>query len=89
MSDEIEIELPEDAQIVDIRADGILWMINRVIFHPRGFTLGYDEDNRIFILQGNGKEVWTYADILHEIEQNLFDKFEEMLTRQRKSWDER
>ena len=46
---------------------GILWLINRVIFHPRGFALALvysDEDGNVdpigWRIEGNGSEVWRF-----------------------------
>ena len=43
---------------------GMLWLINRVVFHPRGFSLTLHVDNGVALgwsIQGNGKEVWTFS----------------------------
>jgi len=47
---------------VDIQKDGLLWLINRVVFHPRGYSLGYDPDKKLFVLIGNGTETFTFGD---------------------------
>lgn len=48
--------------IRDLRESGLLWLINRVVFHPRGFALGFVADQAgDFIgwqLLGDGTEVW-------------------------------
>lgn len=46
---------------VDIINDGVLWYINRLCFHPRGFALSYDITEKTFALMGNGSEVWTFS----------------------------
>jgi hypothetical protein len=46
---------------VDLRADGLLWLINRTVFHPRGYALGYDEEDGSFWLLGNGTEPWEFT----------------------------
>lgn len=46
---------------VDLREDGLLWLINRVVFHPRGFALGYDRDAGTFLLLGDGSEPWRFG----------------------------
>lgn len=43
---------------VDLQADGVLWLINRVVFHPRGFALALMSDGS-FDLQGDGTEPWS------------------------------
>lgn len=45
---------------------GLLWLINRMVFHPRGFALALvfaDEDRQNPVgwqLVGDGTQVWTY-----------------------------
>lgn len=46
---------------VDLHADGILWLINRCIFHPRGFALGHTPTTDQWVLIGDGSEPWHYA----------------------------
>ena len=46
---------------VDMKNDGILWLINRTVFHPRGFALSYDDETKEFFLIGNGKEPWAFG----------------------------
>lgn len=48
-------------QHVDIKDDGLLWLINRVVFHPRGYSLGYEEADRSFVLLGDGSEPWSFG----------------------------
>lgn len=54
-----------DGTPVDLREDGLLWLINRTCFHPRGFALGVsvDDAGKVdgFVLYGDGKEPWRYA----------------------------
>lgn len=59
---------PDDIDIaprpfVDLSASGVLWAINRVLFHPRGyaFTIQVDEAGNAtgWYIQGDGEEVWT------------------------------
>jgi len=45
---------------VDLRADGVLWLINRTVFHPRGFALAVDVETGDLSLFGNGDEPWAY-----------------------------
>ena len=53
--------MPEPHIPVDLRADGVLWMINRCVFHPRGFALAIDDAGAL-TLMGNGSEPWQYGD---------------------------
>lgn len=61
-----------DGRPVKLRADGLLWLINRAVFHPRGYALGADDDSAELILYGDGKEPWSF-DIDPVTEQALFD----------------
>jgi hypothetical protein len=48
----------------DLRATGLLWLINRVVFHPRGYALGLvvQGDRAIgWQLLGDGSEPWTFG----------------------------
>ena len=74
------ILIPEDTP-VDLRADGVLWAINRTLFHPRGFALGYDQEKKSFMLKGDGTEPWQYASPIDE--DDLFKRFETLLDRAR------
>lgn len=49
----------------DLRDSGLLWLINRVVFHPRGFALALcmeDGEPAGWRLLGDGAEVWTFND---------------------------
>lgn len=52
-----------DGVVVDLRDDGLLWLINATCFHPRGFALAIREmaDGDEFVLMGDGTEPWRYA----------------------------
>ncbi len=47
---------------VDLRADGVLWLINATVFHPRGFALAVRSDDGALVLLGDGVEPWTFTD---------------------------
>ena len=66
---------------VDLLDDGVLWAINRIVFHPRGFALGYNPDEKNFTLLGNGQEVWTFAP---QDDDDKFVEFEAFLERAKK-----
>lgn len=52
---------PTDAgPVIDLQQTGLLWLINRVVFHPRGFALAFDPKTRVFTLLGNGRESWHF-----------------------------
>lgn len=45
----------------------LLWLVNRVVFHPRGFALAFHyEDDATepsgWSLLGDGSEVWTFTE---------------------------
>lgn len=45
----------------DLHARGMLWLINRCVFHPRGFALGVDPAKPgEFVLLGDGSEPWHF-----------------------------
>ena len=46
---------------VDLQQDGLLWLINRCVFHPRGYALAYESDTGNFYLLGDGKEPWVFS----------------------------
>lgn len=46
---------------VDLHDDGLLWLVNRCVFHPRGFALGHKPGTDEFVLLGDGSEPWHYA----------------------------
>ncbi len=50
----------------DWHDDGILWMINRNVFHPRGFALTRNrnpaEGESEWTMQGDGSEAWSFTE---------------------------
>lgn len=52
---------------VDLRSDGLLWLINASVFHPRGYALALDTTDGSFWLYGDGKEPWTFGDGVAEV----------------------
>ncbi|MFI2650188.1 hypothetical protein [Micromonospora fulviviridis] len=49
----------------DLRASGLLWLINRQVFHPRGYALGvvYMEGKVAgWQILGDGRKPWRYTD---------------------------
>lgn len=66
---------------VDLRADGVLWAVNRALFHPRGFALAVDTESGELTLLGDGSEVWQYASPV--VEDAHFADFEALLERAR------
>jgi hypothetical protein len=49
----------------ELRTSGLLWLINRAVFHPRGFALAlhFNPDGEVtgWELLGDGHEVWVMA----------------------------
>lgn len=56
-----------EGRVVDLREDGLLWLINRVIFHPRGYALAMEmrdgEYTGRWLLQGDGSEIWRFEGV--------------------------
>lgn len=53
----------------DLRTSGLLWLINRVVFHPRGFALGvvYVEGVAAgWTLDGDGRDPYRYGEDIDE-----------------------
>lgn len=45
---------------VDLLDDGLLWLINRAVFHPRGFALAVDAEGGNATVYGDGSQVWSF-----------------------------
>lgn len=72
---------------VDVIDDGLLWLVNAAVFHPRGFALAFDPETREFSLMGDGSERWTY-DESTQMQSALdarFDAVERLMGRARSS----
>lgn len=54
----------------DLRESGLLWLINRVVLHPRGYALALHYPDGVqseigptgWSLMGDGSEPWTMGD---------------------------
>lgn len=50
----------------ELSDEGLLWLINRVAFHPRGLALAfhYDDDGVVvgWSMRGDGTEIWSFKD---------------------------
>lgn len=57
---------------VDLQDDGILWMVNSAIFHPRGLALSRTGEGKLY-LQGDGDEVWIFREDLAQGKKDAFD----------------
>jgi hypothetical protein len=45
---------------VDIMDDSLLWLVNRSVFHPRGYALAHDPETGEFLLYGDGDEPFVF-----------------------------
>ena len=75
----------------EMKTRGVLWLLNRVAFHPRGFALCFHYPDGVareriesgeipptgWSIIGNGKEVFTFG--LDPEEDDLFDAVEVLL----------
>lgn len=69
---------PDDTArpLVDLRTTGLLWLINRTVFHPRGYALavgewsvgGSEVITEGWKLFGDGTQPWQFADDIDEDE---------------------
>lgn len=80
-----------------MRRHGVLWYLNRVAFHPRGYALAFtyppDADREAVVrgdveptgwtLLGDGAEPWTFGELPdgEPIDDTLFARFEALLAR--------
>jgi YD repeat-containing protein len=67
----------------ELPGTGLLWLINRVVFHPRGWALAFHYDDRGELLGwsliGDGAEVWSMDP---KGEDETFAKVQALLTPQ-------
>jgi len=57
----------------EFRDSGLLWLVNKTVFHPRGFALCLFVDQETgevsgWDLIGDGEESWTFSDTMDEDE---------------------
>ena len=49
----------------ELQAAGLLWLINRVVFHPQGYALTFhcEADGSVtgWSMQGDGTEPWSFT----------------------------
>lgn len=66
--------VPADGRpFAELREHGLLWLINRTVFHPRGYALAVhvaDDGETVtgWSMQGDGTESWNYAESVDEDE---------------------
>jgi hypothetical protein len=52
----------------DVLDTGLLWAINRVLLHPRGYALALNGDTGQMTLWGNGDQPWEFRSPINEDE---------------------
>lgn len=66
MTREQQAIVHEPRPFSELRDAGLLWLINRQVFHPRGWALALhtdDEGNTVgWSLMGDGVEPWNFKD---------------------------
>lgn len=71
----------------DLRSNGLLWLINRAVFHPRGFALavvyGPNDDVIGLEVKGDGSEPWAFSESMEERENECFEAVEAFFARLR------
>lgn len=63
--------MSEPRPFSELRDTGLLWLINRVVFHPRGYALAFTLDDMApegWSLLGDGSEPWKFGDDVGENE---------------------
>jgi hypothetical protein len=74
-----------DRPFEDLRDSGLLWLINRTVFHPRGYALALtvtdSGEATGWSLVGDGCEPWQYGEV--EVENDKFRRAEATLNGQR------
>jgi hypothetical protein len=69
---------PSNGPRVDLHEDGLLWLINRCVFHPRGFALAHVPGTDNWELLGDGSEVWAFT---NPVDEGCFEKVEACFNR--------
>lgn len=80
----VEIPQADIRPLAELRTSGLLWLINRVVFHPRGFAVALHATDAGEVvgwqLLGDGGEVWSFSE---EADEASFLVAEETLKRAR------
>lgn len=67
----------------ELSDSGLLWLINRTVFHPRGYALALHVEDGVaqgWELLGDGGEVWAYS----EDEDDCYTRAEDTFARARR-----
>lgn len=62
--------IPDSGRPVDLHDSGLLWLINRCVFHPRGYALGVNGAGQTVLL-GDGTEPYAFG-LQPGVEDDLF-----------------
>ena len=69
----------------ELRDEGLLWLINATVFHPRGYALAMHHDDKGhatgWSIVGDGAERWTYAEEQITPEGKMSDLLDEQFLR--------
>lgn len=64
----------------EFREKGLLWALNRHVFHPRGYAVAFhfDDDGNVigWSLLGDGTDIWAFEP---ETDENGFERFNAFL----------
>lgn len=63
---------------IDLHEDGVLWLINKAAFQPRGYSLCHFPGSSDFWLIGDGTEPWRFSD---EVDDEKFRAIEDLFAR--------
>lgn len=82
--DEVDQQVPA-RPFSEMADNGVLWAVNRTLFHPRGFALWFGTDEHGVSLgwgiDGDGTEPWSFGPDIDEV--GKMRAFEALLERQR------
>lgn len=60
--------------------NGVIWAINRVLFHPRGYALQLNVADGMFKIWGNGDEPWEFRGVDEDAKMKAFNALLESVT---------
>lgn len=77
---------PPHLPVTDLHSTGLLWLINKVVFHPRGFALAMvyqDGEFAHWVLEGDGSEPWRFGS---GVDEEQFALVEDLFRAARREW---